>query len=151
MTPPLEEFGATLPQPVRFGFRFLGGRFLRTYPYEEAFFLPFARQFLAALSSLPVILLGGITELETMRVRSGRGVRVRGHGPGTAARTRPAGAHAIGCGVDVVVHPLQQVHAHHLLGHALRVGEGTAEDRVVPGFPPWSCLPTDSAAGWSTQ
>ena len=64
---PLEEFGATLPQPVRFGFRFLGGRFLRTYPYEEAFFLPFARQFLAALSSLPVILLGGITELETMQ------------------------------------------------------------------------------------
>ncbi len=64
---PLEEFGATLPQPVRFGFRFLGGRFLRSYPYEEAFFLPFARQFLAALSSLPLILLGGITELETIR------------------------------------------------------------------------------------
>jgi 2,4-dienoyl-CoA reductase-like NADH-dependent reductase (Old Yellow Enzyme family) len=63
---PLEEFGATLPQPVRFGFRFLGGRFLRSYPYEEAFFLPYARQFLAALSSLPVILLGGITELQTM-------------------------------------------------------------------------------------
>ncbi len=64
---PLEEFGATLPQPVRFGFRFLGGRFLRSYPYEEAFFRPFARQFLAALTSLPVILLGGITELETVQ------------------------------------------------------------------------------------
>jgi 2,4-dienoyl-CoA reductase-like NADH-dependent reductase (Old Yellow Enzyme family) len=63
---PLEEFAATLPQPVRFGFRFLGGRFLRSYPYEEAFFLPYARQFLDALSSLPVILLGGITELQTI-------------------------------------------------------------------------------------
>ena len=64
---PLEEFGATLPQPVRFGFRFVGGRFLRSYPYEEAFFLPFARQFLAALTSLPLILLGGITELQTVQ------------------------------------------------------------------------------------
>jgi 2,4-dienoyl-CoA reductase-like NADH-dependent reductase (Old Yellow Enzyme family) len=63
---PIEEFGATLPQPVRLGFRIIGGRFLRSYPYEEAFFLPYARQFLAALSSLPVILLGGISELQTM-------------------------------------------------------------------------------------
>ncbi|HWF15110.1 MAG TPA: NADH:flavin oxidoreductase [Acidimicrobiales bacterium] len=62
---PLREFGATLPQPVRLGFRLIGRRFLRTYPYEEGFFLPFARQFLAALHT-PVILLGGITELATI-------------------------------------------------------------------------------------
>ena len=42
---PLREFGATLPPPVRLGFRFIGHRFLRAYPYEEAFFLPYARQF----------------------------------------------------------------------------------------------------------
>ena len=42
---PLQEFGATLPAPVRLGFRFIGHRFLRSYPYEEAFFLPYARQF----------------------------------------------------------------------------------------------------------
>ena len=35
------------------------------YPYEEAFFLPYARQFQRALST-PVILLGGITELATI-------------------------------------------------------------------------------------
>jgi 2,4-dienoyl-CoA reductase-like NADH-dependent reductase (Old Yellow Enzyme family) len=62
---PLREFGATLPQPVRLGFRVVGHRFLRTYPYEEAFFLPFARQFRAALS-MPLILLGGITERKTV-------------------------------------------------------------------------------------
>ncbi len=62
---PLREFGATLPPPVRLGFRLIGRRFLRAYPYEEAFFLPFARQFLAALTT-PVILLGGITELATI-------------------------------------------------------------------------------------
>ena len=62
---PLQEFGATLPTAVRLGFRVLGNRFLRTYPYEEAFFLPFARQFRAALT-MPLILLGGITERATV-------------------------------------------------------------------------------------
>jgi 2,4-dienoyl-CoA reductase-like NADH-dependent reductase (Old Yellow Enzyme family) len=63
---PLREFGATLPGPARLGFKLVGRRFLRTYPYEEAFFLPYARQFLDALS-LPLILLGGITRLETIQ------------------------------------------------------------------------------------
>jgi 2,4-dienoyl-CoA reductase-like NADH-dependent reductase (Old Yellow Enzyme family) len=62
---PLQEFGATLPGPVRLGFKVVGHRFLRAYPYEEAFFLPYARQFLRALST-PLILLGGITELTTV-------------------------------------------------------------------------------------
>ncbi len=62
---PLQEFAATLPAPVRLGFRVVGKRFLRSYPYEEAFFLPYARQFLAALST-PLVLLGGITERATI-------------------------------------------------------------------------------------
>jgi 2,4-dienoyl-CoA reductase-like NADH-dependent reductase (Old Yellow Enzyme family) len=62
---PLREFGATLPPAVRLGFRVLGKRFLRAYPYEEAFFLPYARQFQRVLTT-PVILLGGITELATI-------------------------------------------------------------------------------------
>jgi 2,4-dienoyl-CoA reductase-like NADH-dependent reductase (Old Yellow Enzyme family) len=62
---PMQEFGATLPTAARLGFRLIGSRFLRTYPYEEAFFLPFARQFRAALG-MPLILLGGITERATV-------------------------------------------------------------------------------------
>ena len=62
---PRREFGATLPAAVRLGFRVIGHRFLRAYPYEEAFFLPYARQFRRALST-PLILLGGITELATI-------------------------------------------------------------------------------------
>jgi len=62
---PLREFGATLPPPVRLGFRVVGHRFLKAYPFEEAFFLPYARQFQRALST-PVILLGGVTELVTI-------------------------------------------------------------------------------------
>lgn len=62
---PLEEFGATLPGPFRAGFKVLGKRFMPSYPFEEAFFLPFARQFRDALS-MPLILLGGINRLETI-------------------------------------------------------------------------------------
>ncbi len=61
---PRREFAATLPMPMRLGFRFVGSRFLRDYPFEEAFFLPYARQFREAVS-LPLVLLGGINQLET--------------------------------------------------------------------------------------
>ena len=69
---PLTEFGATLPQPVRAGFRLVGHRFLKAYPYEEAFFLPFARQFQRALTT-PIILLGGISELRTIEAALAEG------------------------------------------------------------------------------
>jgi 2,4-dienoyl-CoA reductase-like NADH-dependent reductase (Old Yellow Enzyme family) len=62
---PLEEFGATLPQPFRAGFKLMGSRFMPSYPFEEAFFLPFARQFRDALT-MPLILLGGINRLDTV-------------------------------------------------------------------------------------
>ncbi len=62
---PREDFGATLPAPLRLGFRVFGTRFLREYPFEEAYFLPYARQFRSALS-MPLILLGGINRLETV-------------------------------------------------------------------------------------
>jgi len=62
---PLQEFAATLPPAVRAGFRLVGHRFLQEYAFEEAFFLPYARQFRAALE-MPLILLGGINRLDTM-------------------------------------------------------------------------------------
>jgi 2,4-dienoyl-CoA reductase-like NADH-dependent reductase (Old Yellow Enzyme family) len=62
---PVREFGATLPGPLRLGFKAVGSRFLKEYPFEEAFFLPYARQFLDALST-PLILLGGVNRLETV-------------------------------------------------------------------------------------
>ena len=62
---PLEEFGATLPGPLRAGFKVFGSRFMPSYPFEEAFFLPYARQFRDALE-MPLILLGGINRLDTI-------------------------------------------------------------------------------------
>ncbi|MEV5747720.1 hypothetical protein AB0L00_07850 [Actinoallomurus sp. NPDC052308] len=62
---PLREFARAFPQPQRLGIALVGGRFLRSYPYQEAFLLDSARQFRAALK-LPLVLLGGITERATM-------------------------------------------------------------------------------------
>jgi 2,4-dienoyl-CoA reductase-like NADH-dependent reductase (Old Yellow Enzyme family) len=62
---PREEFAATLPRPLRAGFRLFGRRFMPDYPFEEAFFLPYARQFRAALR-MPLVLLGGINRLDTI-------------------------------------------------------------------------------------
>lgn len=62
---PRKEFAATLPRALRPAFRVAGKRLLRYYPFEEAYLRPMARQFRAALD-LPLILLGGITRLDTM-------------------------------------------------------------------------------------
>ncbi len=62
---PRTEFAATLPQPMRLGFSVVGKRFLKEYPFEEGFFRPQARQFLAALD-LPLVLLGGVNRLDTV-------------------------------------------------------------------------------------
>lgn len=62
---PLEEFVATQPKALAPFVRPFLKRILPTYPFEEGFFLPQARRFLAQLD-LPLILLGGINKRETM-------------------------------------------------------------------------------------
>lgn len=63
---PMAEFVAAQPKLVGLGLKVYGPRILPTYPFEEAFFLPLARQFREALS-MPLILLGGINDLDTVR------------------------------------------------------------------------------------
>lgn len=62
---PLRDFAASFPQPQRAGIRMMGSKFLRAYPYKEAYLLEQARQFRSAVD-LPLILLGGISTRETM-------------------------------------------------------------------------------------
>lgn len=64
--PPIHEMAAMFPPLMRFGFRLTARRFMPTYPFEEAYFLPMARQFRDALS-IPLILLGGITRRDTVQ------------------------------------------------------------------------------------
>jgi 2,4-dienoyl-CoA reductase-like NADH-dependent reductase (Old Yellow Enzyme family) len=63
---PRKEMAQILPQPLRTGFRLMAWRLLRRYPFGEAFFLPTARRFREALST-PLILLGGINRIDTIR------------------------------------------------------------------------------------
>ena len=60
---PIHEMANAFPQPLRLGFKLGASRFLREYPFEEGYFLPYARQFRAALD-MNLILLGGIDRLE---------------------------------------------------------------------------------------
>ena len=62
---PIDEMAKAFPQPLRTGFKLFGKRFLPEYPFEEAYFLQYARQFRAALS-MPLVLLGGINRLDTV-------------------------------------------------------------------------------------
>ena len=62
---PVKEFAKAFKPPARWGIRMLGKKFLRTYPYREAYLLRDARLFRAELT-MPLILLGGITSRETM-------------------------------------------------------------------------------------
>ena len=61
---PLLEMLQTQPAYVRPGMRLIAPKLFPSYPFEEGFFLPFARQFRAALD-LPLIYLGGVNRLDT--------------------------------------------------------------------------------------
>lgn len=62
---PLREFAATQGPIVGLGVRAFGHRIFPKLPYEEAFFLPFARQFRREID-MPLVLLGGVNERATI-------------------------------------------------------------------------------------
>lgn len=67
---PMKEFAAAQGRLVGLGLRAFGKRIFPEYPFEEAFFLPYARQFRDALQ-LPLVLLGGINRLDTIESAMG--------------------------------------------------------------------------------
>lgn len=69
---PLKEFAAAMPVPVRWGLRVGGKGFLKSYPFEEAYFLEKALTFRAGLST-PLMLLGGINRRDTMEQAMAQG------------------------------------------------------------------------------
>ena len=62
---PIKEFAASFKPPLSWGMRMTGTKFLRRYPYQDAFLLKDALVFRKELT-MPLILLGGITNRETM-------------------------------------------------------------------------------------
>ena len=116
---PIAEMAETFPPKLRVGFKLVAKRFFVTYPFEEAYFLPYARQFRAALD-MPLVLLGGVNRPETVQAALDEGFDFVQMGRALFARAGPRGAVAEGRRAREPLHPLQQVHAHHLSGHALR-------------------------------
>ena len=77
---PIDDFAAVMPEPIKTGVKVVGKRFLREYPYEDAYLLEDARQLRAAID-LPMILVGGITSKAVMQ-------RAMAHGFGFVAMAR---------------------------------------------------------------
>ncbi|BBX65508.1 oxidoreductase [Mycobacterium saskatchewanense] len=69
---PLKEFAGAFRPPLSWGMRATGKKFLREYPYREAYLLRHAKLFRAELT-MPLILLGGITNRETMDLAMAEG------------------------------------------------------------------------------
>jgi 2,4-dienoyl-CoA reductase-like NADH-dependent reductase (Old Yellow Enzyme family) len=69
---PIKEFAAAFKPPISWGMRMTGNKFLRQYPYREAYLLREAKLFRAELK-LPLILLGGITNRDTMDMAMAEG------------------------------------------------------------------------------
>jgi 2,4-dienoyl-CoA reductase-like NADH-dependent reductase (Old Yellow Enzyme family) len=69
---PIKEFAGAFKPPLRWGIRMTGKKFLREYPYREAYLIDQAKQFRAELK-MPLILLGGITNRETMDLAMAEG------------------------------------------------------------------------------
>jgi 2,4-dienoyl-CoA reductase-like NADH-dependent reductase (Old Yellow Enzyme family) len=69
---PVKEFAKGFHRPMRWGVRAMGTKFLREYPYQEAYLLDDAKLFRAELT-MPLVLLGGITSRETMDLAMAEG------------------------------------------------------------------------------
>jgi 2,4-dienoyl-CoA reductase-like NADH-dependent reductase (Old Yellow Enzyme family) len=69
---PLKEFANVFNPPIRWGVRALGKKIFREYPYRDAYLLDLARKFRAELT-MPLILLGGVTNRETMDLAMAEG------------------------------------------------------------------------------
>jgi len=62
---PVKEFVEVMPQPIKTAMRLGGARFIREYPYRDAYLLEHARQVRASIST-PMVLLGGIAGRASM-------------------------------------------------------------------------------------
>lgn len=69
---PLKEFADAMPPLQRWGMKTVGRKFLRHYPFEEAYLLPMARRFRERLD-MPLTLLGGVNKRETLDLAMAEG------------------------------------------------------------------------------
>jgi len=61
---PVKEFATVMPPAMRLPLRMVGKWAMGSYPYEDLYMLPAARQFVPVMRNTKLILLGGITNRE---------------------------------------------------------------------------------------
>ncbi|NLG45213.1 NADH:flavin oxidoreductase [Gordonia sp. (in: high G+C Gram-positive bacteria)] len=69
---PLREFADAMAEPIRTGMKVGGRFFLKRYPYHDTYLLPLARELRQAIS-MPMILLGGVTDRASMQTAMDEG------------------------------------------------------------------------------
>jgi len=69
---PVAEMAATQKPIIKLGMKMFGWAVFKKYPYTPLYFLDYARQFRRALS-MPLVLLGGITDLDAMNTAMNEG------------------------------------------------------------------------------
>ncbi|GAB08219.1 putative oxidoreductase [Gordonia araii NBRC 100433] len=69
---PRKEFAAAFHGAMRWGLKAAGPVFLKHYPYRDVYLLPLARQLREAVS-MPLILLGGVTDRESLTTAMSEG------------------------------------------------------------------------------
>ena len=142
---PVKEFAGAFKPPMRWGVRMIGKKFLREYPYREAYLLRDARQFRAELT-MPLILLGGITNRETMDLAMAEGFdssrwagrcwpsRTCSTGSRPTATRTPCSRSCTHCNKC-----MPTIYSHtHCVSPVRRTGSPNGQERRRPAAPPAS-------------
>lgn len=70
---PVKEFAAVMPAAMRLPLRVVGKWAMGSYPYEDVYMLPAARQFVPVMRHTKLILLGGITNRDHLDIAAREG------------------------------------------------------------------------------
>ena len=143
---PVAEMARAMPKAIRPAFRLFGRAFLHEYPYSEAYLLPYARQFRAALS-MPLILLGGINRVDTVRDALAEGFEFVAMGRALLREPDLVRRWQAGATARVAVRALQQVHGDDLPRHPVRAGGMSPPSGQAPAATARS-MPSTSETTW---
>jgi 2,4-dienoyl-CoA reductase-like NADH-dependent reductase (Old Yellow Enzyme family) len=77
---PVREFAQVMPPAMRPGVRLFGRAMMGSYPYEDLYMLPAARQFVPVMRNTKLVLLGGITNREHLETAMREGFHLMAMG-----------------------------------------------------------------------
>jgi 2,4-dienoyl-CoA reductase-like NADH-dependent reductase (Old Yellow Enzyme family) len=77
---PVREFAQAMPPAMRPGVRLFGRAMMGSYPYEDLYMLPAARQFVPVMRNTKLVLLGGITNREHLETAMREGFHLMAMG-----------------------------------------------------------------------